>query len=182
LKEAEQRYFAESALKKEKMKEARAVEVKQRAYDRGFDIISGQKIGDGGIKDQPVGKKLLGDGLGPEAPMRGFAILRESTEGRFHRPQESGPNHDYRQDVLLRGGLQGPRFGSVLQEGKKDYPSDGVEDAFSKNNYDPSRSELSKTGLVEAREPGAFTPRKQPGNPSGDPERRKNWAKGFELG
>jgi len=182
LKDQEQAYFAAAALKKEQMREVRREEVARKKNERGFDILTGKLFeGHTAPKEKPS-MKQLGDGLGPEASHRGFAELRESTVGRFHRPQDSGNNHDARQEVLAREGLNNPRQSALLQAGKSDFPSYGVEDNFSKSQYDANLPQESRHGLVEHRVPGKFTPRTQPGNPSGDAERRKNWAKGFELG
>jgi len=199
LKSAEQSYHAEAAGRKEQMRANRSRASADRKYNRGFDIVSGRPIapssktpssvstGTGAVQVQVQSeamnktKRMLGDGLGPEAAHRGNGILRESTVGRYHQPQFSGNTHDYRQGVLVAGGLTKPRSSALMQPGKADFPSFGVEDNFSKSQYTPLPQQ-SSNGLVEARMPGAYTPRTQPGNPSGDPAKRSNWAKGFQLG
>jgi hypothetical protein len=60
-------------------------------------------------------------------------------------------------------------------------PSYGVEDQFSKSEYQ-KLPERARIGLVETRKPGDFTPRKQPGNPSGDNEIRAKWTNSIKLG
>lgn len=182
LKDQEQAYFAAAAVKKEIQREMRREEVARKKNERGFDILTGKLFDNAVVQPERPSMKMCGDGLGPEAPKRGFAELRESTGGRFHRPHESGDSHDKRQDMLQREGLNSVKSSALLQAGKADYPSHGVEDNFSKNMYQPNRPSASTIGLVECRAPGKFTPRNQPGNPSGDPERRIHWAKGFQLG
>ena len=91
---------------------------------------------------------MLGDGLGPEAPLRGVVALREGLgfplvpsiihlnntktkcvgNGRYFMPQNSGKSHDYRQEVLHREGLLKDRSCSLLEIGKADMPTAGVED------------------------------------------------------
>jgi hypothetical protein len=71
----------------------------------------------------------------------------------------------------------------VLEPGKADLPSYGIEDNFGKSMY-PGGSKLApddRVGLYEMREPGKFTPRKQPNNPSGNPEIVKNWGSGMDI-
>ena len=50
------------------------------------------------VSDKAIGKRIHGEeGLGPEAPHRGNAELRESRVGRFFMPLPGGKNHHYRQ-------------------------------------------------------------------------------------
>jgi hypothetical protein len=101
--------------------------------------------------------------------------------------------------VLVNNGVNTPQFTSILQIGKKDLPSFGVEDQFSKSQY--TNKPLHATmGLCESRVPGKFTPRKQfesyahgggggvagclggsSYNPSGDPSVLMKWSKGIDL-
>ena len=135
-------------------------------------------------------------------------MLRDSSS-RFFAPQYSGNTHEFRQNVLVTEGILEPKYTSVLQLGKKDIMSYGVEEQFSKSEY-TSKSSLARTGLFESRQPGAFTPRKQfaasggsggvaaclqtnthtnthsaPAsvayNPSGDPRVLSKWGKGVDL-
>ena len=168
------------------MRDNRMQEMKARASGSGFNILNGQSL-DPNAKSQeqnrpPVKNHHYANGLGPEAPARGFSMLRESPVGRFHQPQNSGNNHDYRQATLHNEGLIKPKYSGVIAIGKSDLPSYGVEDQFSKSEYDKNRSDISKKGLYETSVPGKYTPRKQPGNPSGDPVARAHWATGFQLG
>ncbi len=186
LKDAEERNKIESEDRKSKMRNCRMQEMKTRASGSGFNILTGKVIDQNAIPQENSFKKTLNhhhtNGLGPEAPARGFSILRESPVGRFHQPQNSGNNHDYRQEMLCKEGINKPKYTGILAVGKGDLPSYGVEDQFSKSEYDKNRSHLSKQGLHEARMPGKYTPRKQEGNPSGDPIARAHWATGFQLG
>ena len=71
----------------------------------------------------------------------------------------SGENHNRRQDLLLREGLNKPKKSSLLGIGTADLLSAGVEDAFSKAIYDPAKA-CDREGLVEISIPGRYTPRK----------------------
>lgn len=71
----------------------------------------------------------------------------------------SGDNHDQRQDLLQREGLNKPKKSSLLGIGGADLASAGAEDMFSKSMYDPARA-CAVEGLVENMRPGRFTPRK----------------------
>jgi hypothetical protein len=136
---------------------------------------------------------MAGDGLGAEAPNRGHIMLRDSAN-RFFTPHYSGPNHEYRQQILTSDGVKTPQFTSILQLGKKDLPSYGVEDQFSKSQY-TSKPLNATLGLCESRVPGKYTPRKQftrtdqggvaaclgTYNPSGDPAVTAKWGKGVDL-
>ncbi len=144
-----------------------------------FDIITGQSH----LKKQKPERKLtegirmVGDGLGDEAPRRGNAILRESA-GRYFAPYPCGVTAEYRQDVLLREGISKKKMTSILQLGKSDLPSYGFDDQLGKSQYS-KRKEL--TGLFELTKPGAFSPTKQPRNPSGNAEIVRKWNKGFSV-
>jgi hypothetical protein len=59
-------------------------------------------------------------------------------------------------------------------------PSYGVEDQFSKSEYQ-KLPERARIGLVETRRPGDFTPRKQKGNPSGDNDLRSKWTNTIKI-
>ena len=56
------------------------------------------------VSDKAIGKRIHGEeGLGPEAPHRGNAELRESRVGRFFMPLPGGKSHHYRQVHFLHG-------------------------------------------------------------------------------
>ena len=109
---------------------------------------------------------------------RGKSVLRDVQP--FFLPQGSGKQHDYRQDMLYREGLNQKKYTSILQLGKKDMPSYGIEDNFSKSEY-MKTNEVTKTGLYEKRMPGKYTPRKIPGHPSADDNKLKLWTREIEL-
>jgi len=182
LKEREQAYFAAAVVKKEANIAVRREEVARKVHERGFDMITGKPFPGAVIATEKPSMRQCGDGLGPEASHRGNAMLRDSVVGRFHRAQESGNNHDARQDMMGREGLNGPRLSGVLGPEKGEMQSYGVEDNFSKSKYNPNPALNSTLGLAETTVAGKFTPRQQPGNVSGDPVGRANWAKGFQLG
>lgn len=139
----------------------------------GYNIISGEVKNTSKLSNQRGGIRILGDGLGPEAPARGNATLRES-EGRFFTPLGTGKTHEYRQEILYKEGLAKDRFCGIIQTGKPDIPSYGIEDQFSKSEY-MNNNAITKNGLFEARVPGKYTPRKIPGNPSGNPQIVERW-------
>lgn len=147
----------------------------------GYDIITGNsRQGPGGMaRSRKEGVRYLGDGLGPEAPHRANLLLRDSSN-RFFTPQYSGPNHEIRQNVLVKNGCFAERFSSMIKHGAKDIPSAGLEDQFSKSNYH-EKTNSACHGLSEKTEAGRYTPRKQLGNPSGDPGTVSNWGKGVDL-
>lgn len=72
---------------------------------------------------------------------------------------DSGDNHDARQDLLQREGLNKPKKSTLLGIGRGDLASVGAEDMFSKSIYDPAKA-CAIEGLVEKSRPGRFTPRK----------------------
>jgi hypothetical protein len=126
------------------------------------------------------GIRMCGSGLGPEAPARGRSALREGT-GRFHLPHASGHQHDYRQDVLCREGITDAKCVSILQLGKRDLPSFGIDDQFGKSEYVQHRSNATRQGLYEATLPGKYTPRKIEGHPAGNPAIVQQWTSSIDL-
>jgi hypothetical protein len=64
--------------------------------------------------------------------------------------------------------------------GKKDLPSTGIEDQFSKAEYEKI-PERARVGLYEARQASVYTPRKQARNPSAIPEIVSNWTKTIDI-
>eukprot|EP01034_Spumella_vulgaris_P021273 gene21273-27296_t len=144
----------------------------------GYDLITGAIKGKGPTH-KVEGIRSGGDGLGPEAQLRGKITLRDSS-GRFFMPQPSGSTANYRQDVLYKDGLLHGKHSSVIQLGKKDLPSNGIEDQFSKSQYQRNNI-VTSTGLVESRAPGRFTPRQIPGNPSGNMAIVDKWTTGVDI-
>lgn len=145
----------------------------------GYNIITGAERNGRVVQTKPEGLRNCGDGLGPEASHRAHITLRDSKH-RFFTPQYSGQNHEYRQDVLVRDGCLKSKCSSLIQLGKNDLPSSGVEDQFSKSCY-TNKSLAATTGLVESRAVGRYTPRKQANNPSGDMSVTSTWGKGVAL-
>lgn len=146
----------------------------------GYNIISGQPLPGFSTSVSRPGVKLVGsNGLGPEAANRGKAILREST-GRYHAPFPSGHNQEYRQAVLYKEGLITDKYIGLLEVGKKDLPSYGIEDQFSKSEY-TNNSQITRTGLYETRLPGVYTPRKIAGHPSANQQIVNKWNTNIDL-
>lgn len=72
---------------------------------------------------------------------------------------DSGDNHDKRQHLLQREGLNRPKKSTLLGIGGADLDSAGAEDMFSKSIYDPAKA-CAIDSLVEKTRPGRYTPRK----------------------
>ena len=150
-----------------------------------FDILNGQMKAEaeslkGPIIVKPEGKRRVKDVVSSETLRVGQNILRESA-GRFFAPVPSGNKHDYRQETLILEGCRDARFSSVIQLGKKDLPSNGVEDQFSRSTYDLKDNTQNIIGLTDYRVPGAFTPRKQYMHPSANEHIVHNWTRGVDL-
>ena len=84
----------------------------------------------------------------------------DSTQLRHLNNERSGKNHDKRQDLLQREGINKPKKSALLGIGGADLASVGAEDMFSKATYDPAKA-CAVEGLVETSVPGRYTPRKQ---------------------
>ena len=175
--ESRKAYSEMVSLKSERLIEQRKSRLEKIDKSNGFDIITGAPKSEQ-RSHRTEGIRYLGDGLGSEAPIRGRNMLRDSTN-RFFSPQYNGPTHEYRQAVLRSEGLIAPRTSGVIKYGQAEMDSFGVEDNFSKSQY-IRLSPVASTGLIEACAPGRYTPRKQPGNPSGDPSLVMTWGKGVK--
>ena len=177
-RQREAEYAAVREKKRQDANQYRQQQIVQQDAKNGFNIINGQPKMAGPPLPKPQGLKTSGlstiDGLGPEAVGRGSSVLRESPVGRFFAPHGSGPNHEHRQGVLYREGLLQDKGCGVIAVGKKEMQSYGIEDCFSKSEY-MANSERARAGLYETRLPGKYTPRKIPGNPSGNPQIVQNW-------
>lgn len=82
--------------------------------------------------------------------------------------------------MLVREGILTARCSSVIQLGHKDLVSYGMEDQMSKSGYAPL-PEASQRGLVEARQPGRYTPRQLPGHPAADENIVRRWTTDADL-
>jgi hypothetical protein len=176
---ADAEYAAVKAVRTGVINGIRQETMKAQQNRAGYDIISGQIKGNGPAPTPGQGPKLVGDGLGPEAPLRGKSILRESG-GRFFAPLGSGHNHEHRQKVLYNEGLSVERKCGILEPCKGDLPSYGLEDQFSKSEY-TRNSTVTRTGLYETRIPGTYTPRKIANHPAGNPAIVEKWNTNIDL-
>ena len=165
----------------DRLNESRAQFLKSNDEKSGFNVISHAPRGHG-VQPIKQGKKRIEMVVSAEIAANSRIQLRES-EGRFFMPHASGVGHEYRQKVLGRDGVNGDRYSSVLQEGKADLKSYGIEDNFGKSRYPggPAVPPDERVGLHEMREAGKFTPRKQPMHPSGNDEIVRNWGSGLDL-
>lgn len=169
------RLYAE---KSAKLAESRSQILNSIDKATGYNIITGQDVGKGPI-NKPYGRKSIANGLGPESRKAGEIALRNN-ETRFFTPHSSGQMHENRQGLLYREGLEQKKFSSVLGIGRKEMPSYGVEDQFSKSQY-TNNSAQAQYGLVEKRSPGKFTPRKVPNHPSGKEAVLREWTSTIDL-
>lgn len=148
----------------------------------GFNIITGEIKGFG-PKETFEGKRRLDGTMSEQTLKVGFTALRES-KGKFYQPQMSGELAHQRQNKLNYEGVYRPRCTSIIQLGKEDLPSYGIEDQFSKNEYIiklPDGDPKMRFGVSEMKVPGKYTPRNQPNNPSGNKELVRVWTKSFSL-
>lgn len=144
----------------------------------GYNIITGALKGSGPIVKNE-GKKFVSKELALETIRNGQIQLRDSML-KFYTPQSSGIKCHYRQSILLNEGLHDNRYSAILQSGKKDIPSYGIEDNFSKNQYQKN-NERTSNGLYECRIPGKYTPRKDIRNPSGNQRIVDRWTTDIML-
>ena len=166
---------------KEHLLQKRADDLRLLDQKSGFNVITHAPKGTGPRPDRS-GKRRIEMHVSDEIAANSRIVLRESL-GRFHMPHASGNQHEYRQLVLYKDGLEQPRFSAVLEPGKADLKSYGIEDNFGKSQYPggPRLPPTARVGLYEMREPGKFTPRKQPNNPSGNPDLVKSWGSGMDI-
>ena len=145
-----------------KEKEIRHNEHVQRRMQRleaidkknGFNVISGQtKVP---YQWKPA-SRYISDRVSEDLRRTGEITLRNS-EHRFYRELASGNQHNRRQDVLYREGLNKPKESSIIGIGNNDNPSYGCEDNFSHSIYDRT-GPLPIDGLAESRLPGRYTPK-----------------------
>eukprot|EP00607_Mallomonas_marina_P006860 CAMPEP_0182428232 /NCGR_PEP_ID=MMETSP1167-20130531/21676_1 /TAXON_ID=2988 /ORGANISM="Mallomonas Sp, Strain CCMP3275" /LENGTH=209 /DNA_ID=CAMNT_0024610987 /DNA_START=329 /DNA_END=958 /DNA_ORIENTATION=- len=146
----------------------------------GYDPITGAQKLSRPPETRNESIRFIGpDVLGPEAPLRGQIMLRDSTN-RFFTPHPSGYKQEYRQKLIQTEGLLKQKTSGILSSEKHDLHSYGIDDNFSKSNY-IKLSKAASTGLTEASVPGKYSPEKQPGNPSGDPIMKATWTNGIKL-
>lgn len=166
--------YAEQAAKRREINALkRAQDMVDRNNRTGYNVITGDIYGNG-PKPERFHNRHIPDGLGPESHSRGIVQLKDSVN-RYFLPQESGEGHRRRQEKLNKEGLSVPKMQGVINVGKAEAPSYGLEDQFSKSKY----AKTNISGLIETREPGKFTPRKCPeNNPSANPKIRSTWTTG----
>lgn len=130
-----------------------------------------------------TGKRSIIPKVSTQVAANSRIFLRES-DGRFFMPHATGVKHEYRQKILVEGGMNKPCMSAVLMPGKADLRSDGIEDNFSKSRYPASQPEdpnYRRLDLPEMREPGRYTPRKQQDNPSANANLVKHWGSGMDI-
>lgn len=184
IKDSINEYKIEAEKRGEMLNHGRSQNLKRIDSLTGFNIITGALKGTG-PKEKFEGKKRLDGSMQSEQTLRnGFSSLRES-KAKFFQPQMSGEAAHSRQNKLNYEGVYRNRCSSIIQLGKDDLPSYGIEDQFSKNEYIrkmPDGDPKMRFGVSDMKVPGLYTPRLQKGNPSGDKEAVKTWTKTFVLG
>ena len=170
--------------RKDQMNANRAGTLYRINNKNGFNVITGEtKIGLTPVVEKEGGKRVIHPVVSDVIASNSRITLREST-GRFYMPHATGIKHEYRQKILCEGGIQGENYSYVLQPGKHDNPSYGIEDNFSRSQYpssQPTDPNYKRLDLPDMRSPGKYTPRKQPGNPSGNPALIKTWGSGLDI-
>ena len=166
------------------MRAQRQVDTYQANEKDGFNVITGApKANIVPPVARETGKRSIIPVVSTEVAANSRITLRES-HGRFFMPHASGVKHEYRQKILCEGGIPKPCMSGILMPGKADLPSDGIEDNFSRSKYPASQPEdpnYRRLDLPEMREPGRYTPRKQPGNPSANKNLVKHWGSGIDI-
>lgn len=166
--------------KKQTLAKCRSEEMLRRSHRTGFNVITGEIVGSG-PKEQRLHTRHIRDGLGPESHSRGMQVMRDSSS-RYFTPHFSGEAHHKRQERLVTEGLSHPKMAGVINIGKGEAPSYGLEDQFSRSQYIQHKAPLK--GLVERRVAGAYSPRKQNANenPSANTNVRGKWTTGVHIG
>jgi len=82
----------------------------------GYDIITGTIKGTGPTT-RIEGKGLVNTAISNETIKKGQSALRD-TGGRFFLPLGSGPQHEYRQNVLYNEGVKAKRYTSLIELGE----------------------------------------------------------------
>jgi len=162
----------------------RAITLYRTNNRNGFNVVTGgAKEGLIPVPEKFGGKRCIRPAVSNEVAANSRITLRES-EGRFYMPHATGAKHEYRQDILIKGGIQRENFSYILQPGKQDLPSTGIEDNFSRSHYpgcQPTNPNYRRNDLPMMREAGKYTPRKQAGNPSGNPALVRTWGSGLDI-
>ena len=184
VKNNNQDYSIISNIKKDEKNIQRTDNIRKKDSLCGYNVITGEKYQH--ITPHPqsfetfTGKKIINDNLSDYTIKHGQTVLKES-KGRYHGPLGTGNNFEYRQKILLNEGISNQRCSSIIELGKKDIVSYGIEDNFSKSQYTTNNEKLHITGLYEARQPGRYTPRKIENHPAGKPNIVKNWTKTIDI-
>jgi hypothetical protein len=176
-------HMQETAHRTEAMRAQRKVDLYKNIEKNGFNLITGApKPNIVPPQERDTGKRSIIPEVSKEVAANSRVFLRESG-GRFFMPHATGVKHEYRQKILVEGGMAKPCMSGVLMPGKADLKSDGIEDNFSRSRYPASQPEpgYKRTDLPDTRAPGKYTPRKQTGNPSANPELVKHWGSGMDI-
>jgi len=183
IKDSINEYKKEAEKRGDMLNHERSQNLKRIDSLTGFNIITGELKGSG-PKPHYEGKKRLDGTMSEQTLKVGFSALRES-KGKFFQPQMSGEAAHSRQNRLNYEGVYRKRCTSIIQLGKEDLPSYGIEDQFNKNEYTtklPDGDPKMRHGVSDMKVPGKYTPRNQLNNPSGNKDIVKQWTKSFVLG
>ena len=174
----------ESQYRRDNANANRAASLYYADNKNGFDVLTGApKAGLVPVPEKHGGKRSIRPVVSDEIAANSRITLRESN-CRFFMPHATGVKHEYRQDILNKAGVTKPLFSSILEPGKADLASSGIEDNFSRSRYpgsQPTDPNYKRNDLPTMREAGKYTPRKQLGNPSGNPVLVKSWGSGLDI-
>ena len=166
-------------------KNEQRVEMLYKTNNRnGFNVITGEaKANLTPVTESVGGRRRIEHKISDEVAANSRIALKESPGGRFFMPHATGVKHEYRQKILQTEGRTTPSMSSILAPGNSDLKSSGIEDNFSRSAYPGSQPApgYARLDLPDCREPGRYTPRKQSGNPSGNPDLVKSWGSGMDI-
>lgn len=137
---------------REDIEESKNAEHRRRALlavdkANGFDVISGA-YDESKITRSRKECRHLSDRPSEEI-LKGGEIFMRNSQYRYYCPEKSRP-HPLRQELLINEGLLKPKYTSVLGIGRAEMASAGVEDQFSKAEY---QQYPSMTSLVDHLRP-----------------------------
>lgn len=178
IKDMRQDYADDKAIKSEYFAGKRTENLKRVDSNAEFNFFSGKVANPDSLPK--IGEKKLVDRAAYTESVRSGQIALNEGPGRYFGPFPSGVKQDFRQHVLVNEGIYIPRSTSIIQIGKRDLPSFGIEDQFIKSSYLTNNPETRK-GLFEMRLPGAYTPRKQLMHPSANETLVHNWTSSIDI-
>lgn len=174
----QQRQFEKlSQERKEKLADIRREEIRLRDRTNGFNVLTNEPYKETFKESKAKGIRMITDPISQETFNKARIILREDPLGRYHAPFGHGEAFQKRQERIMKDGVFAERYTSILQLGKKDLVSYGIEDQLSKSEY-MKNNEVTRNGLYETRKLGSHWLQS---NPSANKEIVKKWASSIDL-